>query len=84
MDSYERQMIDAIRLQVRVELVEHSMRQGDLSDAVGVGAQAMNRYLQGHRTFPMQTFIAVAQAFGMAPSELIGKAEARLPRQLGH
>ena len=80
MDPYERQMIDSIRLQVRVELTEHEMLQTELSEVVGVSTQAMNRYLQGHRTFPMPTFFKVAEAFGMTPSELIGKAEARVSR----
>lgn len=73
------QLTAAISLQIRVELVQHDMQQRDLSEAVGVGPAAINRYLQGHRTIPMETFFAVADTFGMKPSELLGKAEARLP-----
>lgn len=78
MDSYEQQMADAITLQIRVELAEHSMRQSDLSAAVGIAAGAMSRYLMGHRTFPMHLLIKIARAFGMTLSEFIGKAEARV------
>lgn len=74
----EQQMIDAIRLQIRVELVEHSMRQSDLSEAVGIAAGVMSRYMAGHRTFPLHLLIKIARAFGMTLSAFIGKAEARV------
>jgi len=53
------------------------MSQADLADAVGVGAIALNRYLNGHRTIPLTTLIKVAAVLGIAPSKLISRAEKR-------
>lgn len=70
----------ALATQIKIELVERGMNQKDLAEAVGVGRPAMNLYLTGKRSMPMPTFLAVADAFGVSPRELLERAEARLAR----
>jgi transcriptional regulator with XRE-family HTH domain len=67
----------ALSAQIRDELGRRGMQQQELADAVGIGRATMNRYLQGHRTMPMPTFINVAAALGMQPSQLMGRAMGR-------
>jgi len=68
----------ALSTQIKVELVERDMTQKDLAEAVGIGRPAMNHYLKGHKSMPMPTFIKVAEALGLTPGALLGRAEARI------
>jgi transcriptional regulator with XRE-family HTH domain len=60
--------------QIRVELVERGMDQGELADLAGVGRPALSRYMQGHRSMRMDTFIRIAVALGINPSDLLERA----------
>lgn len=60
--------------QIRVELVERGMSQGELADLAGVGRPALSGYMQGHRSMRMDMFIRIAGALGIAPSELLERA----------
>jgi len=71
---------EALTLQIKVELTERGMTQKDLAEAVGIGRPAMNHYMMGHKSMPMPTFFAVAEAFGLSPRELMERAEARIAR----
>jgi transcriptional regulator with XRE-family HTH domain len=76
--SYGDRLAEALTIQIKVELAERDMTQKDLAEAVGVGRPAMNHYIKGHKSMPMPTFFAVAEAFGLTPRELMGRAEARI------
>nr|WP_269436903.1 helix-turn-helix transcriptional regulator [Arthrobacter gengyunqii] len=56
------------------------MDQKDLSEAAGMERSTLNRYLKGRRALPALTLFKVAGCFGMAPSELLREAEARVKR----
>lgn len=70
----------AISHQIKVELVERSMDQKDLADAVGIERATLSRYMNNRRPMPMATFFAIAEAFGLSPRELMERAEARIDR----
>ena len=70
----------ALATQIKVELVERSMDQKDLAEAVGIERATLNRYMNGKRSMPMPTFFAVAEVFGISPRVLMERAEARLAR----
>lgn len=80
MDPYE-EFAPALQKQIRMELAERDMSQGELAAAAEIMPATLNRYLQGHRDFPIATLARIAQHFGMTTSELMGRAEARLARQ---
>lgn len=70
----------AISHQIKVELVERSMDQKDLADAVGIERATLSRYMNNRRPMPMATFFAIAEAFRLSPRELMERAEARIDR----
>jgi len=77
----EDRMESALATQIKVELAERDMSQGDLAEAVGVGRPAMNRYLKGHQSMPMPTFYRVARALGISPAELMTRTADRASRE---
>lgn len=81
MDFPEEQLTAAVVEQIRVEMLERGMHQKDLSEAAGIERATMNRYLMGRRTIPLPTLVRVARSFGMGPSALLGRAEARMLSQ---
>jgi transcriptional regulator with XRE-family HTH domain len=78
MTTYGEQLEAALSTQIKVELVERDMTQKDLAEAIGIGRPAMNHYLKGHKSMPMPTFMKVAEALGLTPVTLMGRAEARI------
>lgn len=78
MNTYGERLEAALSTQIKVELAERDMTQGDLAEAVGVGRPAMNRYMRNHQSMPMPTFYKVAEVFGISAHELMKRAEARL------
>ena len=80
METYER-FEAALVTQIKVELAERGMNQKELSEAVGIGRPAMNRYMKGHQSMPMPTFYKIAEVFGLSPRVLMERAEARLDLQ---
>lgn len=80
MDPYE-EFAPALRKQIRMEMAERDMLQSELAAAAEIMPATLNRYLQGHRNFPIATLARIARQFGMSASELMGRAEARLARQ---
>lgn len=77
MTTYADRLEEAMRAQIKIELAEREMTQKDLAEAVGVGRPAMNHYLKGHKSFPMPTFIRVAESLGLTPQELWTRAAER-------
>jgi len=71
----------AISMQVKVELVERSMDQKDLADAIGIERATLSRYMNNRRPMPMAIFFAIAETFGLSPRELMARAESRIDRQ---
>ena len=71
----------AISMQVKVELVERSMDQKDLADAIGIERATLSRYMNNRRPMPMAIFFAIAEVFGLSPRVLMERAEARLDLQ---
>ncbi|MFS0715521.1 helix-turn-helix transcriptional regulator [Arthrobacter sp. 1P04PC] len=70
----------AIATQIKVELVERSMDQKDLAEAIEIERATLNRYMTGKRSIPMPTFFRIAETFGLSPRQLMERAEARLSR----
>lgn len=56
---------------IRVALVEREMDQKDLAEMIGIERATLNRYLRGHVSMNMRTFIRLAEALGVAPSDLL-------------
>jgi transcriptional regulator with XRE-family HTH domain len=81
MTSYGEQLEAALSTQIKVELAERDWTQKDLAERIGIGRPAMNHYIKGHKSIPMPTFIAIAEAFGLTPKTLMERAEARIPRE---
>lgn len=71
----------ALALQVKVELVERGMDQGSLASALGIERATLNRYMRGHRSFPMPLFFRIAETFGVPPSEMFRRADVRIAAQ---
>jgi plasmid maintenance system antidote protein VapI len=78
MTTYGDRLEAAVATEVRVELAVQRMSQKALAEAVGVGREALNNYLNGHRDMPMPVFIRIAEALGLTAQELMQRAEARL------
>lgn len=78
MTTYGEALEAALATQIKIELAERDMTQKDLAEAIGIGRPAMNHYIKGHKSIPMPTFFAVAEAFGLSPRELMQRAEARI------
>lgn len=71
----------AISKQIKVELVERSLEQKDLADAVGIERATLSRYMTNTRPMPMAIFFKIAEVFGLSPRVLMERAEARIDRQ---
>jgi transcriptional regulator with XRE-family HTH domain len=78
MTSYGEQLEAALATQIKVELAERDWTQKDLAEKIGIGRPAMNHYIKGHKSIPMPTFFAIAEAFGLTPKTLMERAEARI------
>jgi len=78
MTSYGEQLEAALSTQIKVELAERDWTQKDLAERIGIGRPAMNHYIKGHKSIPMPTFFAIAEAFGLTPKTLMERAEARI------
>jgi transcriptional regulator with XRE-family HTH domain len=83
MESFVARMEASLAKQVRVELMERDMEQQDLADAVGIEPATLSRYLRGRRSFPMPTFLKVAQTLAVPPHVLLQRAEARISAAAG-
>jgi transcriptional regulator with XRE-family HTH domain len=81
MDKNATPLEAAISMQVKVELLERSMDQKDLADAVGIERATLSRYMTGRRPMPMAVFFDIAEVLDVRPRELMARAEARLDRQ---
>lgn len=68
----------AVAKQIRIELAERDMTQGALAEAIGTGPDVLSRYLKGHRSMTTKTFYKIADALGLAPSVIYGRAQKRL------
>lgn len=71
----------AFSKQIKIELVERGMSQVQLAEKINIDRVTLNRYLNNKVSFGHQELINIADAFGMSLSELIRRAEARLPGQ---
>lgn len=80
METYGERLEAALSKQIKVELVERGMDQKDLAEAIGIEKATLSRYMTNRRPIPMQTFFAVAEALGLAPQELMQRAESRVSR----
>lgn len=78
METYGTRLEAALSKQIKVELVERGMEQKDLAEAIGIERATLSRYMTNRRPMPMQTFFAVAEAFGLSPRELMARAESRI------
>jgi len=65
--------------QIKVELTEHEMTQAQLAEKLGISRGVLSRYLNNHSTFDYSQLIDIANIFGLDLSELLARAEARLP-----
>jgi plasmid maintenance system antidote protein VapI len=82
MDTTEEDlMAAALGTQIKIELAERDMSQGDLADAVGVGRVAINKYIKGHVSMTMGTFTKVAAALGLSPDVLMTRVVERAARE---
>lgn len=78
MGTYGEKLELALAKQIRMELAERDLEQKDLADALGIGRSSLNRYMQGHQSFPMPIFFRIADVFGLSPKALMERAEARI------
>ena len=81
MSTYGEALEIALAKQIRIELAEREMDQKDLADAVGIGRNSLNRYMQNRQSFPMPVFFSIAEVFGLSPKTLMERAEARIPQE---
>jgi transcriptional regulator with XRE-family HTH domain len=81
MNTTEERMEAALGTQLKIELTERGMSQADLADAVGVGRVAVNKYIKGHVSIPMGTFVKVAGALGLTPDVLMARVVERASRE---
>lgn len=72
------ELAEAVAIQVRVELAAARMDQATLAAYVGIERATLNRYLNMHTQMPLPVFFRIAQAFGIAPDELMRRAEERM------
>lgn len=79
MDSYAEKLQAAVNKQIRMELAERDLSQQDFSAALGLNPGSMSRYMQGQRSLPLLTLFGAAELFGMTATELLSRAESRLP-----
>jgi transcriptional regulator with XRE-family HTH domain len=76
--TYGEQLDRALAVQLKVELAERGMEQKELADQVGINRVTMSHYMTCKRSMPMPTFVKVAELFGLTPSALMARAEARI------
>lgn len=76
--TYGERLDKALALQLKVEMAERGMEQKELADKVGINKVTMSHYMTCKRSMPMPTFVKVAEALGLTPSALLGRAEARI------
>jgi len=79
--TYGERLEVALAKQIRIELAEREMDQKDLADALSIGRNSLNRYMQNRQSFPMPVFFRIAEVFGLTPKALMERAEARVERE---
>jgi transcriptional regulator with XRE-family HTH domain len=81
MNTNEERMNSSLGMQIKIELAERGMSQGDLADAVGVGRVAINKYIKGRVSPTMETFAKMAGALGLSPAVLMDRVVARAAKE---
>lgn len=69
----------AVTEEIRAELARKEWSQARLAQEVGVGREAMNRYIKGRTPIPFGTVMDISNAFGLGDTGLIYRAEQQLP-----
>lgn len=69
----------AVTAEIRAELARRKITAQRLAHAVGMSKQTMSRRMTGAAPFDLAEVEAIADFFGMTPSELLARAEQ--PRQ---
>lgn len=64
--------------EIRAELAANEWTQAQLAEKVGVGREAMNRYLKGRTAMPFPLVLAISEAFGYKQTHLLLRAQERL------
>ena len=80
MTKYSDKVEQALAVHLRVLLADREMTQQELASRVGITAGSMSRYMQGHKSMPMPTFLTVAEVLGVDPGELMAAAVDRASR----
>lgn len=78
MATNEEEYWAAIATVIRKELTGQEMSQAQLAAAVGIGREAMNKYLKGRREMPFTTFLRVANTLDLTPQWIFAEADNRL------
>ncbi|WP_156759524.1 helix-turn-helix domain-containing protein [Microbacterium karelineae] len=67
----------AMAAQIRAERAAAEMTIDQLAAASGMHKQTLMRYLKGTRDIPLAAFYAIADGLGVAPGDLLARAQAR-------
>lgn len=79
MTSKEQAYWEAISTVIQMEMLARGkMSQAALAKQVGVGREAMNKYLGGRSEMPIQLFMRVADALGITPQWIFQEADRRM------
>lgn len=78
MNTEETPLERAVIREIRAEMAANEWTQAQLAEKVGVGREAMNRYLKGRAAMPFPIVLEISRAFGLSQTELIVRAENRL------
>lgn len=79
MTSKEQAYWEAISTVIQMEMLARGkMSQSALAKEVGVGREAMNKYLGGKSEMPIQTFMRVADTLGVTPQWIFQEADRRM------
>jgi transcriptional regulator with XRE-family HTH domain len=67
---------------LRSVIAVQRLDQGQIADSIGMARGSVNRYLNGHRDVPLTLVFAVAEAAGVAVSDLVERIGRELAEPL--
>jgi transcriptional regulator with XRE-family HTH domain len=69
---------EAVGQQLRIAKMKSGLTNAQITERTGVSYETFKRYMNGARTTPMDVLVKLCRTFGMAPSELLRRAEYEL------
>lgn len=67
----------ALSAEIRAEMAAQDIKQGEMGRRAKISREALSRYLLGTRAMPMDVYLRISAELGVAPDELMIRAQRR-------